>query len=216
VSLVAAFWLSGFLALDLFAVDEFPPISLGEAQDRLRDMERVMEARFRHVPGHDAFEATTASYSAEWARALCRHAVEYPPPVFPERTLPLPEEEHGEGVEELKEWLEPVLDYWKPEVPWERLLRPSMYNKAKEGAGATLAGIEVLGEAEEAGVRFRAWALDHTRVSKCRSRYFGTQVSQFARVISGERRCSFASISARKAFALAVSFGSSARSPVDR
>ena len=112
--------------------------------------------------------AGTASYSAEWARALCRHAVECPPPAFPERELPRSEEEQKEEAERLRGWLEPVLDYWKPEVPWERLLRPSMYNKAIEGAGATLAGIEVLDEVVGGNVRFRAWALGDSCVIQVR------------------------------------------------
>lgn len=63
VCLMAAFWLSGVAALDLFAVDEFPPISLGEAESQLREMGQVMEARFRHMPGRDAFESANGAIS---------------------------------------------------------------------------------------------------------------------------------------------------------
>ena len=140
----------------------------GDTLDKCEDVVSIHRTRRRFAISDGA---TTASYSAEWARALCRHAVECPPPVFPERALPLPEEEHGRGAEELKGWLEPVLEYWKPEVPWERLVRPCMYNKAKEGAGATLAGIEVLGEAGEAGVKFRAWALGDSCVIHLRGNH---------------------------------------------
>ena len=53
-------------------------------------------------------------------------------------------------------------------------------------------------------------------VSQCRSRYFGTQVSQPSLLTTNTRWCSFASSSARRAFAFAVSLGSSARRPVER
>jgi clan AA aspartic protease (TIGR02281 family) len=62
-SWVAALCLSGVATLDLFAVEEFPPISLGEAQSQLQAMEQVMEARFRHVPGLAVFEAANNAIS---------------------------------------------------------------------------------------------------------------------------------------------------------
>lgn len=137
----------------------------GDALDKCEDVVSVHRTRRRFAVSDGA---TTASYSAEWARALCRHAVECPPPVLPEREGPPSEEEEKEGGERLRGWLEPVLEYWKPEVPWERLVRPSMYNKAKEGAGATLAGIELLEEVSEAGVKFRAWALGDSCIIQIR------------------------------------------------
>ena len=51
------------MALDLCAVEEFAPISVSEAQSELRQMEQVMEARFRHMPGRDAFEAASGAIS---------------------------------------------------------------------------------------------------------------------------------------------------------
>jgi hypothetical protein len=137
----------------------------GDTLDKCEDVVSIHGTQ-RRIAISDG--ATTASYSAEWARALCRHAVESPPPVFPDKEVPPPEDEQWEDAEQLKGWLEPVLEYWKPEVPWERLIRPSMFNKAKEGAGATLAGIEVLGDVGEAGVRFRAWALGDSCVIQLR------------------------------------------------
>ena len=61
--LLAAWWLSCVLALDLCAADEYAPIGVGEAQAQLHEMEQVMEARFRHVPGRDAFEAARGAIS---------------------------------------------------------------------------------------------------------------------------------------------------------
>lgn len=63
VCLAAALRFGGVAALDVFAVEEFPPISLGEAQNQLREMEQVMEARFRHTPGRGAFEAANRAVS---------------------------------------------------------------------------------------------------------------------------------------------------------
>ena len=61
--LLAALWLSCVVALDLCAVDEFPPIGVSEAQTQLREMEQVMEARFRHMAGRDDFEAASGAIS---------------------------------------------------------------------------------------------------------------------------------------------------------
>jgi len=110
--------------------------------------------------------AGTASYSAEWARALCRQAVSRPP-----RFPPLAEPEAAAlsaRAAALKVWLEVPLRDWSPEVPWERLLRPVMYNKARAGSGATLAGIERIGPSESGGIRFRAWALGDSCVIHAR------------------------------------------------
>ena len=63
VPLLAALWLSCVVALDLCEVDEFTPISVSDAQTELRQMEQVMETRFRHVPGRDAFEAASGAIS---------------------------------------------------------------------------------------------------------------------------------------------------------
>ena len=64
--------------------------------------------------------AGTASYSAEWARALCRRAVGSPPR-FPRSAS----QEPGDLVERtaaLKTWLAGALADWEPEVPWENLM----------------------------------------------------------------------------------------------
>lgn len=130
--------------------------------------------------------AGTASYSAEWARALSRHAVLSPPRFSPElettqrpaaaieepiptrpSTLPVPPAVAAQATL-LKAWLDQAIIDWAPEVPWERLLRPATYNKAKAGSGATLAGIEFLGPAPSGGVRFRAWALGDSCVIHAR------------------------------------------------
>ena len=103
--------------------------------------------------------ATTASYSAEWARALCRQAMDTPPPVFADFDGTTEGSRTKEDEELLRAWWEGALNFFGPEVPWERLTRPSMFNKAKAGTGATHAGIEVLDGTESAGVRYRAWAL---------------------------------------------------------
>ena len=103
--------------------------------------------------------ATTASYSAEWARALCRQAMDTPPPVFADLDGTTDGARTKADEDLLRAWWEGALSFWGPEVPWERLIRPSMLNKAKAGTGATHAGIEVLEGTESAGVRYRAWAL---------------------------------------------------------
>jgi len=108
--------------------------------------------------------AGTASYSAEWARALCRQAMDTPPPVFAdvERATA---EGRKEDEDRLRGWWESAVNYWGPEVPWERLTsRLTMFNKAREGSGATVAGIEILEGGGQEGVRFRAWALGDTCV----------------------------------------------------
>lgn len=64
VPLLATLWLSCNLVLDLRAVDEFPPISVSEAQAQLREMEQVMEDRFRHMPGRGALEAANGAISS--------------------------------------------------------------------------------------------------------------------------------------------------------
>ncbi len=122
----------------------------GEVIENCDDVVSIHRSRQRFVVSDGA---ATASYSAEWARALCRHAVESPPPALG----------GGEAAEEdagrLGQWLERALEYWTPEVPWERLLRPALFNKAKEGSGASLAGVELLEVCAGEGVKWRAWAL---------------------------------------------------------
>ena len=61
VFLLAAWWLSCVVALDLCAADEFAPIGVGEAQAQLREMEQVMETRFRNMAGRDALEAANGA-----------------------------------------------------------------------------------------------------------------------------------------------------------
>jgi len=114
--------------------------------------------------------AGTASYSAEWARALCRQAMDTPPPVFADVEGATTEGRTKEDEDRLRGWWGNALDYWRPEVPWERLVsRLTMVNKAKEGSGATLAGIEILDGGGQEGVRFRAWALGDTCVIHLRN-----------------------------------------------
>jgi len=137
----------------------------GEVIDKCEDVVSIHRSQRRFAVSDGA---TTASYSAEWARALCRHAVESPPP-------PLGGEgREGTDVEAglMRGWLERPLEYWHPEVPWERLLRPSLFNKAKEGSGASLAGVEVLEDRDGDGLKFRAWALGDS----CVIHFRGSQV----------------------------------------
>lgn len=56
-------WLICGAGLDSGAADEFPPIGVGEAQAQLREMEQVMETRFRHMAGRDAFAAANGAVS---------------------------------------------------------------------------------------------------------------------------------------------------------
>ena len=64
VPLLAALLLSCVVAFDVCAVDEFTPISVSEAQTELRQMQEVMEARFRHMAARDAFEAASGAISS--------------------------------------------------------------------------------------------------------------------------------------------------------
>ena len=137
----------------------------GEMIDKCEDVVSMHQNRRRFAVSDGA---TTASYSAEWARALCRHAVESPPPALRGAGCELSEEDVTEDAGRLRLWLERALEYWTPEVPWERLVRPAVFNKAKEGSGASLAGIELLDARADEGVRFRAWALGDSCVIQLR------------------------------------------------
>jgi len=108
--------------------------------------------------------AGTASYSAEWARALCRRAGGHPPPCLDPGVL-----SGDPPAEQLKRWLAQAVADWEPEVPWERLTRPATYNKARAGSGATLAGVEFTGSDPAAGAGFRAWALGDSCVIQIRA-----------------------------------------------
>ena len=69
----------------------------------------------------------------------------------------------------LKDWLEGAVSDWAPEIPWERLLRPAMFNKAKAGSGATIAGLEFLAPTTATGARYRAYALGDSCVMQLRA-----------------------------------------------
>lgn len=159
----------------------------GEELEECQDVLSV-HANGRRVVISDG--AGTASYSAEWARALCRRAVLDPPPAGVRCEPATVQAGPGEGPKDsvtspgdtlagtssmalqataLRDWLDAAVKDWSPEVPWERLLRPAMHNKAKAGSGATLAGVEFVDGAESGGIRFRAWALGDSCVIHLRA-----------------------------------------------
>lgn len=138
----------------------------GEMIDKCEDVVSMHRDRRRFVVSDGA---TTASYSAEWARALCRHAVESPPPALRGAGCELSEEAVTEYAGRLRLWLQRASEYWRPEVPWERLVRPAVFNKAREGSGASLAGLELLHAKADEGVRVRAWALGDSCVIQLRA-----------------------------------------------
>jgi hypothetical protein len=152
----------------------------GDALDQCEDVVSLDTCRNRFAISDGA---TTASYSAEWARALCQHSIETPPPTLA-CDPSLSEESRDSMAIQLKAWLDPVIRYWSPEIPWERLLRPAMFNKAKEGAGATIAGLEFLTSISPTEWRFRGWAIGdscviHLRHNQLLSSRPMSQAAQF-------------------------------------
>ena len=113
----------------------------GFSCEQCEDALRISQTKFCVSDG-----AGSASYSSEWAWALCFRVLKKSPP------------SQGSN-QEFSEWLAPARTCWNTLVPWERLIRPIQRKKAQRGSGATLAGIEILDVQETSSLRFRYFAL---------------------------------------------------------
>ena len=153
--------------LDGLETSAFLMPKVGETVDRCEDVVSVDRGRRCFVISDGA---TIPSYSAEWARALCRRAVECPPPAVDLGDSSAAEATAQAFAAQLDSWLLDAVKYWGPEIPWERLVRPAMLNKAREGTAASLAGMEVLGPMEGGKVRLRCWALGDSCIFHIRQR----------------------------------------------